>query len=213
MPVVSASYVRTLIEGLTADDDDELDAVIAGADALAARFLLFPNPDGEAAPTLSASTYVDFLDGPDPEDSRRLRLRVRPVVSVEEIRDDPMRVYGTDTDVDAAEYDLDLEAGTLDLLPSSTHAWSGPPPTGWASGPSAVRTRRAIRVTYTAGWDDDAPPPEIVEAVLRIVAALWPRRHVKGLPNATEVEQTDPLEDARPYLAPHRLWERAVGAP
>lgn len=199
MSLIAASDVRARIQGLTADDDAELGELIAAADALAAQFLMLPLPSGAAAPTLSEASYVDYLDGPDREDRTRIMLRMRPVASVDEIRDDPDREYGSDTDVDTDDVELDGEGGYVYLKATSTHAWS--------------RGRRAIRVTYTAGWDDDAPPADLEEALLRIVAALWNRRHVPGLPNAAEVVQVDPLADARVYLAPHRLWERAAGAP
>lgn len=200
MALISAANVRAEITGLSASDDTELGLLIAEADALAAGWLLFPPPSATptASPTLTASSYVDYLDGPDCQDAGRLRLRVRPAVSITSIYDDPDRVYGVDTLIASTEYALiDARAVLLDY--DAIVSWS--------------RASRAIKVTYTAGWTDGSAPADLRRALIEIVGSLWRRRHVSGLPSATPIEQDPDVipQTARRILARYRLLERALG--
>lgn len=198
MPLISAANVRAEIQGLTSDDDTELGLLIAEADALAASWIYWPRVSGAAGPTLTVSTYVDYLDGPDIDDSSAITLRARPVAAITSIYDDPDRLHAAASLVAAAEYTLDGDAGIVRVDGDATHAWS--------------RSKRAIKVTYTAGWADGSAPADIRRALIEIVGALWRRRHVSGLPSATEVEQDPHLIPltARHALGRYRLWEAAA---
>lgn len=200
MALISAANVRAEVQGLTSADDTELGLLIAEADALAASYLYFPpvSATPTAAPTLSVSTYVDYLDGPARDDYTRLDLRVRPVASITSIYDDPDRLYGAGELVASSEYTLDGEAGVVRIDGDATHAWT--------------TARRAIKVTYTAGWTDGSAPADLRRALLEIVGSLWRRRHLPGLPSATPVEQDAHLIPivARQALGRYRLWEAAA---
>lgn len=198
MALISAANVRAEVQGLTSADDTELGLLIAEADALAASWCLFPSPTATTAPTLSLSTYVDYLDGPDCNDAGMLRLRVRPVVSITSIYDDPDRVYGASTLIASTEYSIiDARAVLLDY--DAIVSWS--------------RASRAIKVTYTAGWTDGSAPADLKRALIEIVASIWRRRHVPGLPSAAPVEQDANAVPAvaRQALARYRRLEAALG--
>lgn len=197
MPLISADDVRAEIAGLSADDDAELELLIAEADTLAARWCLWPTPDGATAPTFDASTHTIYLDGPDRDRCERLTLPLRDLLTVEEIADDPDRVYASGDVVNPSECDVDLRLGRVWLKTTSTHAWS--------------RAWRAIRVEVTAGFE--AAPDDLRKALILLVGALWQRRHLEGVTNAAEVEAA-PLfgEDVRRLLGPYRyLWRAALG--
>lgn len=200
MALVTAANVRAEIQGLAASDDTELGLLIAEADALAAGWLFFPPPTSVVAPTLSASTYVDYLDGPIEGDPGAIRLRMRPATAIASIYDDYTRVYAAGSLVASAQYDTsEIGDGIVRLKYDATWAWG--------------TTKRGIKVTYTAGWPDNAAPADLRRALLEIVGDLWRRRHVSGLPSATPIEQTPDLipRTARQALASYRLLERAAG--
>lgn len=207
MPLISAANVRAEIQGLSASDDTELGLLIAEADALAAGWMYWPRVSATVAPTLTVSTYVDYLDGPDIDDIDAIVLRTRPVVAVTSIYDDVYRLYAAGDLVASTEYTLDGDAGIVRLDGDATHAWS--------------HGSRAIKVTYTAGWTDGSAPADIRRALLIIVADLWQRRHVPGLPSATLQDRPTDLKsslrfsrimpnEAAQILGRYRLWERAA---
>jgi len=198
MSLVDAEYVRSRIQGLTTDDDTEITEILGVVDRLLACHLLFPTTSGGAY-TLAASEYVDRPRRLDEDDPRAARLRVRPVVSVDDAEIDGVALDLTDVEIDPEEGIIRLSEDLGDL-------W---PPTG-----------RSAVVTYTAGWESGGDPPvdppaDVVQAILLCVGAIWRQRHVETLPNAAEVAaQAGPIPpQALPLLAPYRLVERLYGAP
>jgi hypothetical protein len=136
------------LQGATVDAT--LDALIAEADAALAGWCGFPEHTAGAARTLESSTYVQYLDGPSAQSSRRLDLLVRPVASVTSLHDDKDGdwAYGASDLVDPGEYVLDGIQGQIFLRPGSSHG-------GWSRGGPGSR---AIRVEVVAGFDTGSHP-------------------------------------------------------
>jgi hypothetical protein len=197
MALITAANVRERIQGLAASDDTEIGLLIAEADAIAAAWCMWPSPTATVAPTLSVATYVDYLDGPSEDDADLLPLRVRPVVSVTSIYDDPDRVYPAGTLVASSEYSIVDARGVL-LDYDAVVSWGS--------------AKRGIKVTYTAGFTDGSAPADLKRALIDIVGALWQRRHVAGLPSATDPPRDEVLSaDTRRNLSRYRRLEAAVG--
>lgn len=210
--VVDVASVRSFIRGLKATEDAELSALIDWVDGVLAAWLLWPTPSGGRGPTLGSSTYIDFLDGPYLDESRRLQLRMRPVTAVTEIADDDDWGYGASTVVDSGQYTLDGDAGAVWLNPAASHAWS--------SG------KRVIKATYVAGFSAASPPYHVIEAMGLAVRQAWKLKTVAGLPNAAPVgDDLNRLgavarstawnfllpDEVKELMGQHRLWERACG--
>lgn len=200
MSLVSPARVRTFIEGLKPSDDAKLEQLLDWADSALASWLQFPIPSGGTSPTLEATTYVDYLDGPLRSDADTLRLTVRPVSAVDEIVDDEDWLYGSDAEVDSSEWMLDTDAGAVYLRPSASHTWS--------------RWRRAIRVTYTAGWTASTLPKDLESAIVLFVREHWRAKTLRGVPSAA-AEDTVELPELVPpmvqqLLSRYRIWEAGL---
>ncbi len=76
-----------------------------------ARFLGFPAPDSSVTKTLAVATYTMYIDSYWTDNISVLQLPIRPVVTITSVHADPDRVYGADTEVNAAEYEIDKLTG------------------------------------------------------------------------------------------------------
>jgi len=158
--LLTATEARLLIPGLASGSDDaKLDVLIARAEEALALFCHFP-----AGSSLSAATYTIYLDGPAPGFATELKLPIRPIVSIASIHDDPDWGYAAADLVASSEYIVNLAAGRVHLIPSSSHGWT--------------TARRAIRVVADLGITiaSDA----VKQAIAEVVQANWGKRHTAG---------------------------------
>lgn len=161
MALLTTAEARTAIGGLSGSTDDTLlDALVAGIGVAFAQWCRFPKT-AAGTWTMESASYTLYLTG---DGSDRLRIPVKPLVSVTSIYDDVLRAYGSDTLVASTDYTsgTDLDHGVVYLLPTGTK-------TTWSNG-----TPRAVKATVVAGYATvDEALKEAARATLR---AAWSRR-------------------------------------
>lgn len=206
MALITAAQAREAIPELTGTGEDTLlGTLIAAAGALMAAYCRFPPASAGASPTLEFVSYTHYFDGPDDEigyEARELSLRVRPIVSITSVHDDPDWEYGSgDEYVEDTDFLVDDVNGVLHLLPTASKSWS--------------RARRAQKVVYVAGYN--STPAHLAEAAKLTVAWLYRHPRLQGLQQLTTdgvTQQVTPDTLPGPIqmlLAPTRLWEVSLG--
>lgn len=177
----------------------QLDALLAAAERAAAAYLGYPG----AAPSWGSTTYTLRIEAQG--DAGKLYLPVAPVTAIASIYQDTLMQFGASTAVASTEYEQeDTRHGPiLHLLPTGTvGAWS--------------TVRRAIKVTCTAGYANEAAIPlDLADAVYRWAADTWNRRRTRALKSSSQggVSQTftdlgPPPGDVEAVLAEYLLWPR-----
>lgn len=152
--LLTASQFREHYPPLTGSaDDTRVEAIIPRVEGLVAAYLGLP-PADSGVHTLEDVTYTRHLEA-DPTDARRLRLGVRPVVSVTSVHVDPLWVYGSDTAyTSGTDFVLDAADGALYALPSGGLGEFSPVlrankvvvVAGFTSGPPALLAVLALAV-------------------------------------------------------------------
>jgi hypothetical protein len=184
--------------------DTQLDAAIAAAEGHLARYCLFPEyASGLVSLDKDVSTaYTLYLNGPDRRDSRQLRLRLRPIVSITSVAQDITRdLTYSEALVQGTDYTLDTQAGVLDWHPNSSKPF--------------ISGRRSIKVVCVAGFDLDNHET-LMQAIALTVSHWWTYKGVApSLQNITQGGQTAQLIEpraipplVRDMMAPYVLWER-----
>ncbi len=220
MALITVAQARQNLPDVKAgtEEDAIITSIIIHADRVMARWCRFPLSVGATQPTLEVSTYTEHLDGPmftedrlsdrsgtsRKADGTVLELQMRFVQAVTEIRDDPDRAFPAGSVVVATDYELDGAIGRVYLLPQSTHG-------GWS------RSRRSVRVTYTAGPAvlGDVPD-DVMQAAQLMVRHLWDLRFVQSRETVVrdggdESRRTDQIPDVvRQLLSGVKQWSRAI---
>ena len=199
MALLSTSEGKAAIGGFTSSstaDDTLIDALIAGIGVAFAQWCRFPRT-AAGTWTLESATYTLYLMG---DGSDRLRLGVRPLVSVTSIYDDTARAYGASTLVASSDYSggVDLDTGCVWLLPTGSKVL-------WSNG-----IPRAIKATVVAGVSTvDEGLKEAARSTLR---AIWTRRKlgettesVSAQGSSVSVAPSDIPKAAQLLLAARRL--------
>lgn len=159
MPLITAAQVREhtpQIKGTA--EDANFEKVVARADALMAAYCRWPRTS-TGVHTMQSATYV-LRPRPRHGEPRALDYDLRWVGSITSAYIDPQWEFGSSTQVDSGDMEIDNDEGCLWLIPtaSSHSAWSPEP--------------RANKVTLVAGF---ATTPEGI-----IVAAAFAVRHLLG---------------------------------
>tara|TARA_R110002020_G_scaffold196399_7_gene397405 strand:+ start:1606 stop:2214 length:609 start_codon:yes stop_codon:yes gene_type:complete len=114
MPLVTTDILKEYLPEVTGTGSDtELSDLLDRVEANVARFLGFPAPDSSVTKTLAVATYTMYIDSYWTDNISVLQLPIRPVVTITSVHADPDRVYGADTEVNAAEYEIDKQEGLL----------------------------------------------------------------------------------------------------
>ena len=152
--LLTAAQVREHYPSLSGTGEDaRVEAIIPRVEGLVAAYLGLPAADS-GVHTLDDTTYTRHLEA-DATDARRLRLGVRPVVSITSLHVDPLWVYGSDTAyTSGTDFVLDAAEGALYALPSGTlgefsaelRANRAVVVAGFASGPPALLAVLALAV-------------------------------------------------------------------
>lgn len=207
MAIITAEQVRDHFPQLDGTGEDSvLDTLVGRADGLLAQYFGMPRTDG-AVWTLEQATYTRRLQGPDYTAPRRLRLGVKPVISVTSVHQDLDEEFGSSTEVVAADRELDAAEGILYSTPGASFG-------GWYRG---NKGDRPIKVVLEGGWAT-APEP-LVAIVATQVRHLWELGMTQGVDAATGagVSETRRGFDAliapqvRGPAAPFILWGSRVG--
>ena len=183
-------------------EDALITTLIGRADALIAGVCGFPRPSAGGSRSLTQQTYVVYPDAPSPRDTRKLNLRIRPVISITSVYVDPLEQYGADTLVSSSDYVLDGTRGELWATPTGA-AW-------WACG------GRANKVTLSAGYA--TTPDDLVAIAAAQVHHLLDLRRVQGKTQTTVANEYTARPDAASMVPPvvtdalgdYVIWDRRV---
>ena len=116
MALVSVATLKEYLPELTGSGaDTELSNLINRVESIIGRFLGFPPPDNALSVTLGSAIYTVYVDSPSYTNKNLLLLPIKPIISITSVFADATRVYGADTEITSAEYDIDKKAGRLIL--------------------------------------------------------------------------------------------------
>ena len=200
LPLASAIRPLALPHISGTGEDAVITLVIAAANAALAAWCLYPPASATGAPTLEATSYVEFLDGPDRVEPRRLKVGFRPITAAAVAQDRAGDGAYSET-VSTSDYTVDGVNGYLVLKPAVTSTW--------------MSGFQAIRATVTAGFDTGAHPA-ITQAIALLVQHWWGTlRRVGPDVQSQTVEGEAVTWDAsdlplpvRQLMWPYRLIER-----
>lgn len=166
MPITALSTLKEYLPELTGTTaDTELTNLISRAESALALHLGFPVYDGGTLRALDVQTYTVYIDKAMDSLPDVLQLPFRPVVSITSVHADTEREYGSETEIAAAEYELDKENARLVLKPRVAS-------NGFSSG------YRSNKVVLTAGWS--AAPKDLEHAVCVYCTALHRAKSSQG---------------------------------
>lgn len=202
MGLITTAEAKEAIPGLTGTGEDGLvGGLIDAVSGYFAAWCGYPPASAQATPTMESATYTLYLEGPDPDDSSRLHIGVRPFSAITSIHDSyGQRVYDSTTLVASTDYTLWEDEGEVTLDYDSTHgAWSR-------------HGKYNIKVIGTGGW---TTIPEPVKTAARLgVRAVWDERRRQGVASRSGRGSTITLRNedrallqpiARELLAHYRL--------
>lgn len=145
MPLITADEARVYLPQ-TAADTSLIEGLVLRADGMMAAFCGYARPSGGSARTMLSAAYVLYRDGIG---STVVRLPCAPITAVTYVYDDPDQDYTSSTLIASTDRAVaGDQADAIELLPSY----------GTFSGSEDSPTRRAIKVSVTAGFatvDDD----------------------------------------------------------
>jgi len=196
MALVSSGTLKTYLpEVVGSGADTQLSDLIARVESAIALHLGFPVYDDSVSRSLNVQTYTVYLDGPMFSMQDTLQLPFRPLVSVSSIHSDVDRIYGSDTEVTAAEYELDLQNSRVILKPSVSTK-------GFDSG------YRVIKVVLTAGFE--GAPPDLEHAICVYASMLHRAKASQGKRSITLRDTTTAFDprtippEVKQILYPYR---------
>tara|TARA_R110000824_G_scaffold111857_5_gene260675 strand:+ start:696 stop:1310 length:615 start_codon:yes stop_codon:yes gene_type:complete len=198
MALVSVALLKEYLPEVSGSSlDTELTRMIARTESTIARWLGFPIFNSGTSPSLSQNTYTLYLDGPKNSDSNVIQLPVKPLVSVTSIHSDVNLVYGSDTLIPSASYELDTQNSKIYLLPEQITLT-------FDSG------YRALKIICSAGYNTSTPPDDLVMAVLIWCSALQRNKASQGKESISQRNSTVKLspknmpEEVKQLLYPFR---------
>lgn len=178
MALITASQFREHYPYLESSGQDTLlDTFIARANGLMALFCGWPMTD-QANFTLEQATYTLYPERHYRE-TRALAVGLSWVGQITSLHIDPTWAYGSDTEVDAADYLYDNRRGLLWLRPSSSRAFLSDEAPGAA---------RAHQVVLQAGFA--TAPPELVAIAAAATRHLLDNRTSQGVQDQTYAGQS-----------------------
>lgn len=204
MPLPTATQIRNMgLKGLEGPGaDTRITNLIAAADKLFARWCLFPAEGGAEESTMDEHNFIEYYDGPDRDDPSVLRLKLRPLVEITTIQQDPNGDWTYSETVPLSDYAASNPTGVLTLKPTSTYSWQ--------------RSKRGIKVTGTFGFQVDQN--ELLTLAIALQVAHWWTMPGGMAPQVTNLSQGGqavtvsplglPCEPARHILQMYKLTER-----
>jgi len=167
MSLVSVATLKNYLPEITGTTaDTELGNLLNRVEADVARWLGFPVYDSGTTPVLPQQTYTLYIDGPMYDNEAVLQLPIKPLVSITSIHSDADRVYGSDTEITSAEFDLDLANSRVILKTNvSTEGFE--------------TAFRAIKVVCVAGYNS-SPPLDLEHAICVFASQLHRNKMAQG---------------------------------
>ena len=118
MAMVTVSTLKQYLPEITGNNaNTDLEALLDRVEAATCRYMGWRKPKNLASPRMLAATYHFFLDGPTYGNPQVLQLPMRPIQSITSIHIDIDRQYGSETLMDAGDYELDQYEGRVILKP------------------------------------------------------------------------------------------------
>ena len=192
MALVTAAVLKQYLPEITGTAaDSDLTSLIDRVESAIARWLGFPISDSGTTPSLDASTYTLYLDGPMNTDAYVLPLPVRPLVSITSIHTDPNRSYGSSTEIDSSTWVLDKQNSRVILKPeTATLVFDY----GF----------RAIKVVCSAGYNTSNPPQDLIMAICIWASQLQRNKNNQGKDSISQRQSTIKLS---PKNMPYEVKE------
>jgi uncharacterized phiE125 gp8 family phage protein len=155
MPVDAAVALVTLAQAKTqlkitgSSEDTFLESLVNRASEKAKKY---------CGRNFITDDFVEFYDGTG-EDF--IIVRNYPIISLTSLYDDPLRLFGADTQISiASDVLLDPGPGIIRL---------------WNQRNFFIRGKANVRVSYSGGYEDDTVPYDLQEAVLTMIVHAYRR--------------------------------------
>jgi hypothetical protein len=184
--------------------DTELTNLLERVESACAAFLGFPRPAaglaGSTGSSLEDRSYTFHIDEPLAGYPYVLAVPVRPLLSVTSFHSDVERVYGSDTEIAASEYDIDTNLGRIIIKDASTA--------------TIERGFRANKVVCTAGFS--SAPQDLEHAVCVYASMLSRAKQTQGKDSTTQRAVTVKLsprtmpDEVRDILREYRAYQRVL---
>ena len=173
MSLVSlATFKEYLPEIQGSGSDTELQNILDRTESAIAEYIGFPKfyDSGYITPQLSARSYTVYIDSPFSDIPYMLPLPIRPVNSISSWHSDVERLYGSDTEIAAGEYDIDNVLGRLYLKSTSSKTIE-----------SGIR---ANKVVLNAGWS--TAPDDLEHAICVYASTVQRSKTSQGKDSTTQ---------------------------
>jgi hypothetical protein len=203
MSLVSLATFKEYLPEVQGDGSDtELQNLLNRTESVVAAYLGFPRvyDGGYVPPQLASRSYTLYIDSAFAELPYMLPLPVRPVVSVSSWHSDVERLYGSDTLIEASNYDVDLVNGRL-ILKST-------------SGKSIENGFRANKVVLTAGFGQYAN--DLHHAVCVYASQLQRAKQTQGKESTSQRDVTIKIspktmpKEVKDILYDYRVYRRVL---
>lgn len=203
MSLVSlATFKEYLPEIQGSGSDTELQNLLDRVESACAAYIGFPDyiDDRYKAPQLSSRSYTLYIDSPFTEIPYMLPLPIRPIVSITSWHSDVERLYGSDTEIDSTQYDIDYALGRLYLKSTSSKTIE-----------SGIR---ANKVVLTAGFE--AAPNDLEHAVCVYASSLQRGKQSQGKDSTTQRDVTVKFstrsmpQEVKDILYTYRVYRRLL---
>lgn len=176
MALITSTQVKEFLQVTNDSHDTLLDSIITRVEEIVKNEWL----NGTTFDASGAyNTETDYYDG---DNTRILYVDKLPLRSVTSVHIDPERVYGDDTLVSSDDYSVYESEGKIVF---DAHTLTAYP--------------KAVKVVYTAGWQDTDAPERLKQGIIYLVCAFY----LEGVGIMDAVENQD-FENR-----PDRLRKRA----
>ena len=179
MSLVSLSTFKEYLPEIQGTGSDtELQNILERVESACAAYLGFPRPTAGAAGSVASSledrSYTFHIDEPLHGLPYVLPIPIRPLISVTSFHSDVQRVYGSDTEIAASEFDVDTTLGRIILKDESSA--------------SIQRGFRANKVVCTAGFP--SAPQDLEHAVCVFGSMLQRSKQTQGKDSTSQRDVT-----------------------
>lgn len=184
--LVDLDAVKEFLKITSEEETGVLESLINRASAWANRY---------TGRLLKSRSITEYQDGPCGGD--HIILKQFPVTTLTSVHDDPLRAFGADTQVAAADMYLDAENGTVEML----------------NGVALLSGKASVKIVYVGGYAAGSIPADIQEAVLIYIGHAYRREYLDqrfGVATETIGDRTttfaaDPVPPkAKALLDPYR---------
>ena len=177
MSLTSVSVLKEYLPEIQGSSiDADLTSLIARVEGFIAQYLGFSLSHAATSYTLDTATYTLYVDSPMFELEYVLQSPIKPIVSITSIHSDTNRVYGSATEIEGSQYEIDKELGRIMLKDTSPDSFD----TGF----------RAVKIVGTFGFSTSNPPSDLVHAICVYCSHLQRAKSNQGNVSVTQRNST-----------------------